>query len=307
MKLLATTVALGAAFFAALPLAHAQEKEVAIDFALSAGAQKISCNSAPLPLGKTQVPSRLKDARFYLQDLGLLRADGAVVPVQLAQNEWQYLNVALVDLEDGQGLCAGNAATHSRVTGRVPAGNYVGAQFTVGVPVTASGRDGQPVSLNHSNTEQIAAPLDVQAMAWNWQAGRKFMKVEVAPEGGISRKNDNVKVWTVHLGSTGCVGNAANGETITCSNPNRFPVHFARFDLDQERVLLDVAELFKNADLRRDEGGASGCMSSPQDPECPAIFDQLGLRLTPSSTEAKDGGQPLPGFATPVFRKENKS
>lgn len=286
---------------ALLPLACPAEEsasKIGIDFALTAAGQPWTCSAPPVPLGRGQAPSRLRDARFYVHDIRLIRHDGASVALRLAQNEWQYLDVALIDLEDGQGGCVGNRGQHARVTGEVPAGDYRGLQFTVGVPVSSTTADGRVVPLNHSNTEQIAAPLDIQAMAWNWQAGRKFMKVELLPEGGVARAEDTVKVWTVHLGSTGCVGNPANGEIVACSSPNRIVVRFDDFDPARQRVLFDLSALFEGSDVGRDQGGAAGCMSSPQDPECPAIFRQLGL---PLAVDGAPVAAPTPA-TTRVFR-----
>lgn len=294
-----------AVLFSPVLMAAEAETDFRIEFALAAGGQTIDCQTPALSLGKTGVPSRLKDARFYLHDLRFLDARGQAVPARLEQNEWQYLDLALVDLENAQGQCAGNKSTHAVLTGKRQAGEVHGIQFTVGVPVSRL-QAGTPVSLNHSNTEQIAAPLDIQAMAWNWQAGRKFMKIELAPEGGVQRANDNIKVWPVHLGSTGCVGNPASGEAVACSSPNRFAVRLVGFDPARDKVVLDLGELFAGSDPGRDEGGAAGCMSSPQDPECVAIFEHLGLRLLPSRPDAADAGQPMPGHVGSVFKSVPK-
>lgn len=256
---------------------EAAAQPVAIRFRLVAGAESVACRSAPQPLGRHQTPSRLRDARFYVQDVALVDEQGRPVPLVLDQNDWQVRNVALIDLEDGQGQCAGSAPVHSQVTGKVPPGRYQGLRLTVGVPGPAPGETGP--GLNHGSTETAPPPLDISAMAWNWQAGRKFMKVEISPEGGIKRHTDTVKVWTVHLGSTDCAGNPAAGDQVKCSRANRIPLAFAGFDPDKEAVALDLTALFAQVDVARDEGGAAGCMSAPQDPECPGIFRQLGLSL----------------------------
>lgn len=295
--------ALGGVFLGTAAMAGPVEQPIAIEFALVAGGLPLDCATPARPLGEAQTLVNLRDARFFIHDLTLITAAGSKVPVQLTQNEWQYLNLALVDLEDGSGHCGGNRASHAVVSGLAPAGDYQGVQFTVGVPVQGES-EGRVLSLNHSSTEQVPPPLDIQAMAWNWQAGRKFMKIEVAPQGGVQRKNDVVKVWTVHLGSTGCVGNPATGEIVQCSSPNRFSVRLPNFDPRHQRVVLDLAELFAGSDLGRDEGGAAGCMSSPQDPECPAIFRQLGLQLQGTGPGPVAAGQPLPDFVPRVFRVE---
>ena len=259
-------------------------KDFQLQFQLRNAGQVIDCQSSAFPLGKTGAMSRLKDARFYIHDIHFISPQGDRQKASLDQNEWQFLNLALVDLEDGQAECAGNKNMHPAITGKVAINQISAVEFTVGVPVFGFSND-KTVSMNHSSTEQTSAPLDIQAMAWNWQAGRKFMKIEVSPEGGVQRKNDTIKVWPVHLGSTGCTGNPANGEIVNCTSPNRFTVRLDHFDPVRDHVALDLAALFVDSDLRTDEGGAAGCMSSPQDPECPAIFKRLGLPLLKGETD----------------------
>lgn len=285
-------ILLASALLAAIST-QAQADEVEIAFALQAGATPVSCSSPPTPLGKSATPARLRDARFYVQNPRLIRADGSESPLELVQNDWQSGAVALIDFEDASGGCDGNKDTNTHVIGKVAPGHYVGLAFEVGVPP----------ELNHSNPETAAAPLDVQSMAWNWQAGRKFMKVEVLPEGGIKRATDTTRIWTLHLGSTGCVGNPAKGDAVACSHPNRVPVRFKQFDPKRDTVVLDLQSLFANAELSKDRGGASGCMSALQDPECADLFPRLGLRLTDSAPGADNAGQPLGLDVPPMFRK----
>jgi hypothetical protein len=48
-------------------------------------------------------------------------------------------------------------------------------------------------------------------------------------------------------------------------------------------VVLDLAVLFAATDLTRDQGGAVGCMSAPDDADCPALFERLGLNQVAAS------------------------
>lgn len=279
------------ALLAALPLgpgaAFAQAattQPVEIVFSLSAGEQPIDCHSAPVTLGRgAGTPVRLRDARLYLHDLALVRADGQAVAVRPPPSAWQTLGVVLIDFESGDGSCSGGSpATNTRLQGEVPAGDYTGLRFRVGVPLHGVDAQGRDVVLNHGNPDRSEPPLDSHAMAWSWQGGRKFMKVEVAPEGGVHRAQDVVRVWTLHLGSTACKGNPVAGEGVSCANANRFDVALAPFDASRQRVDLDLAALYAGSDLAADAGGASGCMSAPDDPECAPLFARLGLALRPA-------------------------
>ncbi|GAB3124474.1 MbnP family copper-binding protein [Novispirillum itersonii] len=258
---------------------------VRIPFTLTAGATPVQCGT-PFSLPGSGGPAvTLRDARLYVQDIALIEAGGTAVPLTLTDSDWQRQGVALLDFESGSPGCAGNAAVNTAVTGTVPAGSYTGLRFTVGVPP----------ALNHTSVEVTPAPLDVVAMNWSWQAGRKFMKVEVNPAGGV-RKPDGATAptWFLHLGSTDCTGNPVQGGAVTCQRPNRLPVTLPAFDPVRQAVALDLAALFRGTDLTRDQGGAVGCMSGPTDADCPPVFAALGLSLTT--------GQPLAPPQPPVFR-----
>jgi uncharacterized repeat protein (TIGR04052 family) len=276
---------------------------VSIRFALEAAGRPVACGDTIGGLGAPAAEARLTDARFYVHDVALIDERGGRVPLVLDRTPSQFAGVALVDFGAAAQDCAHGVAA-SDVTGRVPPGRYTGLAFTIGVPVTGIDADGRERSLNHSAYGAVPSPLDIVAMGWNWQAGRKFMKIEVDPLGGV-RKPDGrtLPTWPVHLGSTGCKGNPVDGQTVSCDNPNRIPVVLAAFDPRSDRVVLDLGALFAGSDLTRDAGGAAGCMSGPTDPECAAVFGQLGLRLKESVPGAGDAGRLIEnGGASRIFR-----
>ena len=247
------------------------EQPVNIGFALQSGNAEVVCTR---PVPGLNEPATLTDARLYIHDVVLLDDAGHATPVALTPSSWQRDGVVLLDFEDASGTCRGTAATNNAVVGTVPAGRYVGLGFVVGVPSP----------LNHTSANAEAAPLDLVAMGWSWQAGRKFIKIELDPEGGVVRAAGKPgATWHLHLGSTGCVGDPFKGEAVSCATPNRIAVRFPAFSADADHVVLDLATLFDGTDLGRDGGGALGCMSGPDDPDCPAVFRQLGLK--PATTQ----------------------
>lgn len=266
--------------------AQPPQQPLSISFALTANGKPARCGAPLGPLGVGKTAATLRDARFYVQDVAVIDAAGKTVPLALTVNAWQTANVALLDFEDGSGGCVGGTkATNGAVTGTVPVGTTVaGLSFTVGVPP----------ALNHSSTEKAPAPLDSAALGWSWQAGRKFIKVEVDPAGGVA-KPDGGKApsWYVHLGSTGCVGNPANGDSVACARSNRVPVTIAAFDPSRQAVALDLSSLFQGSALTKDQGGAIGCMSGPTDADCGPIFARLGLSLA--------DGKPVEPGRSPAF------
>lgn len=280
----------------AVPLAGAHEADppqaatqrVAIEFTALEGSRPVSCGRRIAALGTTSRTAKLTDLRFYVSDLQLLRRGGGAVDVKLPTGSpWSLARgraaVTLIDLENGTGSCAaeGTKAMNASVRGTVPRGAYTGVRYSVSVPR----------SLNHTDLTAMPAPLNVVAMAWSWQAGRKFAKVEVSEAPGGSPWA--AKTFFLHLGSTDCKGDPAAGQRVRCGLPNRDRVTLARFNPAKQRIALDLKKLFGGVDVAGGGAGsmagmsmeagtgmdASGCMSATSSPDCGPIFKALGLRL----------------------------
>ncbi len=299
---LAMALAVSGACQAAAP---AKQQAVAIAFGLMADGKEAGCGAPLGNLGSGRVETKLHDARFYVYGVKLIDAKGVRTPVALAQNDWQYADLALLDFKDARGGNAPcsetNPAKNTVVTGTAPAQAYVGLEFSVGVPVEGQA-DGKTVSLNHSAMETAPPPLDIATMAWNWQGGRKFMLIEVDPPTPIVKADGSkAKTWMVHLGSNGCKGNPATGEIVSCAHQNRFTVTFDRFNAKTQQVNFDLTALFRDSDLLVDKGGAVGRMTALDDPECPAVFRALGLNLVDTAPGAADAGQQTKIVVSPVF------
>jgi uncharacterized repeat protein (TIGR04052 family) len=285
--------------------AGGKTQPVAISFALKAGGKEVGCGAPLADLGSGHLAGKLQEARLYVYGFALIDAKGKRTPIALAQNEWQYADVALIDFKDARGgnaACTpGNPAKNTVVTGVAPQGAYVGLEFSVGAPVESM-VDGKPVSINHSNVETAPPPLDIAGMAWNWQAGRRFVTIEVIPPAPVIKPDGSKsRTWMVHIGSTGCKGNPATGEIVACAHENRFPVTLDRFDAKTQRVELDLTKLLAGSDISVDKGGAVGCMAALDDPDCPAVFRALGLNLTDSAAGANDAGRPTQRGVSPIF------
>jgi uncharacterized repeat protein (TIGR04052 family) len=286
-------------------LAAPKQQAVAINFALVADGKQVGCGAPLANLGSSHVGAKLHDARFYVSAVKLIDKKGERIPLALAQNDWQYADLALLDFKDARGgnspCSPANPAKNTTVAGTAPAGSYVGLEFTVGVPVESQ-LDGKTVALNHSNYETAPAPLDIATMAWNWQGGRKFLLIEVDPPAAVAKSDGSkARTWMVHTGSNGCKGNPATGEIVACAHQNRFTVTLDRFDAKTQQVNLDLTTLFKDSDITVDKGGAVGCMTGLDDPECPAVFKALGLNLTDTAPGANDAGKQTRPGVSPAF------
>lgn len=284
-----------AALLAAAP-ASAANQNVRIRFAAVAGDQPVRCGTPLSGLGTTNEAAQLQDLRFYVSEVKLLRPSGKATTVKLKANRAYRVtgedSLTLIDLEDGAGACAaGTPQTNAVVLGTVPKGTYTGLQFTLGVPF----------SRNHTNTVGAPAPLALPSMAWSWQAGRKFTKIEVTDPAGAAGTWP-AKVFTVHLGSTGCTGNPATGATVSCNAANRGVVRLRAFNPARQDVALDLKALLAGNNITVNGGGAPGCMSGPTDPECAAVFGALGIGWG-SAAGATVG---LPSGTQTAFRAINR-
>jgi uncharacterized repeat protein (TIGR04052 family) len=267
-------LALGLIAATALPAHAAQKKTQPVDirFTALAGDAPAQCGTAIEGLGTTQQSAQLMDLRFFVSDVRLVRRNGRAVRVKLARDNAYRVSrgkdrVTLIDLEDATGACAdGTPGTNAAVRGTVPRGKYVGVRWTVGVPF----------ALNHTDTPAAPAPLNTTAMAWSWQSGRLFTKIEFSDPGGDAG-SWAAKAFFVHLGSAGCSGNPATGETVSCKAANRAAIRLPRFNPKRQQIALDLQALLAGNDITRNGAGAPGCMSGPTDPECDAVFDAFGI------------------------------
>ncbi len=299
-------VALALAALPGLALAHpghhdssdkgkAQTQKVAIDFAAVAGTKPVSCGKPITGLGTASTTAQLSDLRFYLTDVQLLKKGGGAVDLTPpANSKWSYSKgdaaVTLIDLENGTGGCAaeGTKAMNSALRGSVPKGSYVGIRYSVSVPE----------SLSHTDLTAMPAPLNNTAMGWSWQFGRKFMKIELSEDGGPAWES---KTFFVHIGSTDCKGNPATGGKVRCDLRNENEVTLSKFDPSRQKIGVDLKALVAGDDLASSGGGMEmaamdgmegmsltpGCMSETNDPDCPSVFEALGMKLGTNRTMAQ--------------------
>jgi uncharacterized repeat protein (TIGR04052 family) len=220
---------------------------VKIPFTAVFGNQTVACDSPD---------TALSDLRFFVSDLALLDHEGRQVPILLDdQYQWQQEDLALIDLENGGGACQnGTTEVYSYLVGSVPAGEYKGLVFTVGVPFVP----------NHANPLMAVTPLDIGAMHWHWRSGYKFLRA------GIRTSTD--RFW-IHLGSAGCEGTTAN--VTGCRFPNRVAVELPEFMIRRDTIAIDLETLFAGVDFLDGEPG--DCSSGPAETSCAAPFLALGI------------------------------
>jgi len=265
---------LGAAV-AGIASAQTAPQKVSIRFAAVAGSEEIACGKSVGGIGTTKSTITPRDFRFYVHNVRMVDANGKEHPVELIQdNKWQLDNLALLDFEDGTGACRnGTPDRNAEVTGTVPAGiQYHGLRFTLGVPFEK----------NHTDLTNMPPPLNLTALAWVWNAGRKFARLDFSSTGAP-------RGYAIHLGSTGCTPSDTQTTVPTnCSSPNRAEVSFDHFDPKTDVVLADLAALLRDSNV--DEAGKmmSGCMSGPTTKACGPLFQHLGLAFPGQETQRQD-------------------
>jgi len=211
------------------------------------------------------------DLRLFVSDIEAVRRDGQRVPIRLVQDQtWQVDQVALLDFESGQGPCSnGTTAVNTTVRGDLPAGEYRGLRFTIGVPF----------ALNHADPTLAPAPLNTTAMFWNWQGGYKFIRFDTPG-------------FPLHLGSTQCAAESRTSKPSgPCGQPNRIEVHLEAFDLQNDTVVFDFGRILRGTDVRSNTPKTQpGCMSFAADADCTAVMRAMGL---PYDGQPPSGSQQL--------------
>ncbi len=239
------------------------QQPVSIQFKAVVGGDDLTCGKTYPGIGTSKSTITPRDFRFYVHNVRLVDAAGKETPVELKQDEkWQLDNVALLDFEDAKGSCAnGTPDLNSFVSGTIPKGDYTGLRFTLGVPFEK----------NHTDLTKMSSPLNLTALAWVWNAGRKFARLDFSSTGAP-------RGYAIHLGSTGCTPNETKTTVPTqCANPNRVEVSFENFDLGKDVVIADLASLLEDSDVDQTGKMMSGCMSGPGTPACAPLFSHLGL------------------------------
>ncbi|MGE0789138.1 MAG: MbnP family copper-binding protein [Sandaracinaceae bacterium] len=241
----------------------AQGVPVTIELAARVGSEPAECGGMYAGIGTTSSTLELDDLRLYVHDVRLVGSDGSEVPLELDQDgAFQLDSIVLLDFEDGTAGCqSGNPQLNSTIRGTVSEGEgpFTGVRFKLGVPFER----------NHGNAAAAPSPLNVTSLFWTWNLGYKFVRID-------SRTTGQPDGFQVHLGSTGCDGDG-NGNVTGCAADNVAEIELDGFDPDANRVVLDVAALLAGTDVDADAGGAHGCQSGADDPECGPIFDRLGL------------------------------
>ncbi len=230
---------------------------VTIQFKAKVGDKDLRCGEDYADFGSTKKAAQVQDFRFFVEEVRLISRSGEEVRVELDDSApFQTRDVALIDFTDREGQCSmGGATVNTRITGKVPRGEYTGIVFVNGVPET----------LNHQNLTLAKAPLQDASTHWGWAMGYRFIMtaIAVAGDGGGSK--------FVHIGSGGCTGTNMDG--YECARPNRNRVVLTEFDPANDVIVADLGKVFEAIDL----GSTIECHGPA--PECGPAYAVFGIDL----------------------------
>jgi len=238
-----------------------QSQPISIAFVASLGAESLQCDVDADGL-------QLTDLRFYIHAATLHRKDGRRVAIELAQNgRWQNDQLTLIDLEDASGECQnGTVDSNAMLLGTVPADDYRGLSFSVGVPF----------DVNHADPLAAKPPLDDTTMHWHWRSGYKFLRLGFA---------ESKQSFWIHLGSAGCQGTVQ--DISGCRFENRFDVVIDDFE-PGDTVQVDFTAIV--AAVKKQSAMSASCASGPGEESCREAFTVFGID---SSTGSQTGVQKL--------------
>lgn len=221
----------------------------------------------------------LRDLRFFVSSIQLTKDDGTKVDFSLKKDDvWQTEKVALIDLEDQTGDCSvGTPEMNVKLLGSAPAGNYKEISFDLGVPA----------EINHLDTTTQPAPMNVNAMYWNWRGGYKFLKLEFLSKDGSGSTS------SVHLGSMSCDGGSMTSPSQNCAIPNRPRITVKKsdnsvIDFSKDLILFDLEGILAETNTNVTKGGVGlNCMAGNSIASCQKVINNLGLNYSNGQTQAE--------------------
>ena len=246
-------------------------EDVSVNFAAQVNGQDFVCDTTNTGVGTGGDNYKVTDFRLYVHDARIRDAlTGEDHAIELTQDGvWQRDNVALLDFEDGTVNCStGTAETNKVLTGKVTVPATVDLAdtevcFTVGVPADK----------NHLDVNAVASPLNDASMYWAWKVGYKYIRIDwVGDPAGANNP------FVLHLGAQGCPGESTTAPPDSaCTVPNTFEVCIANFDVKNDVIAVDPANVFEGNDVATNHGAKPGCMSFVDDNDCEEIMPRLGL------------------------------
>ena len=219
--------------------------------------KNMSSSSCPLTFTVSGQKWNLDYLGFYLSEPEV-RIDGKWQRVKFRQNDWQTPNVALLKFHNA---CDNAASSNTKImldATKELLGLASAFRFTLGLPF----------DVNHANPLTQPSPLNDSTMFWSWQAGHKFMRLD------ISASDNGENTFSYHLGSIGCESESAMRppeKSCTFSNRVNFILPMNQLDTNLD-LSLSVTTILAQASLN----DSDGCIfDNPDEPACKQLMRNL--------------------------------
>lgn len=217
----------------------------------------VDTSTCPMTMAINNTTWAIDNFALYVSNPAV-RIDGKWQSVSFTENEWQTGKVALLKYHPSCGKKkAGNTQLQIDVSEKLMQ-LATNLRFTIGLPFEE----------NHANPLTQPSPLNDSSMFWSWQAGHKFMRLD------IHNAEQPSQTWSYHLGSVGCESESAmRPPEKACKFTNRVEMILPMTQLDWELDLaLSVPVMLSQVNLPETEG----CMfESPENPVCGRLLKNL--------------------------------
>lgn len=272
--------------------AEPKDVSISIPFEAKSGNLDVSCDTTLTNLGTSDTQGNVKYFAYYIHDVQLKDANGDVIETTLEDNDFQDAEngVVFLQYQDKDTQCAGTDQTTNKSVQLTISDADIDQVASIGFKV------GVPFEINHTDPTNEKAIYGSGDYKWGWQMGRKVMRLDVAPVGGVTDSEGapaSGSTWNFHLGSTACSADD-QGNVESCANPNRPEIVLTDFtassDLSTKSIVLDYQTLVAGVTFNQDFGGKVGCMSFKEtlnnDPECIEMMKTLGFSYTQATGAA---------------------
>ncbi|WP_017446535.1 MbnP family copper-binding protein [Gayadomonas joobiniege] len=276
-----------------------------LEFAAKSRGDSADCDTLLTGFGSDNSHSiKVSDLRFYVSNIQLYDLNGENIHASFDDSEFQLNHqkgfVGLIDLTSNtSGACtdaqlSGTQRDNSFISGVSQDNGIRAVSFDIGVP--------QSVMKSVINAYSVEdAPTPLNEMYWSWASGyRHFvLNFQIETDQGVSGQG------LVHIGSRDCGGDGlvALTEKEQCDFINTAKVHLENFDPNLNTILIDLPALLadvrftattiesSNGEHTLGHASASSsprvsCHSSPQQVDCPAIFENLGIKMSDGRSQS---------------------